>query len=91
MCKSIMEGLIRRKRVKHAILPEVGEEDQRVLRIDDVTGKELPWHEVRRARGQELKYLRDFGVYEKVDERAAIAQYQDTPVRRIGSNCFKRV
>ena len=48
--------------------------------IDDVTGKELPWHAVRKAREQELKYLRDHRVYEKVDEREATAQYQVTPV-----------
>ena len=53
---------------------EVGEEDQRVLCIDDVTSTELPWNEVRQAREQELKLLRDFGVYEKVDEREANAQ-----------------
>ena len=40
--------------------------------IDDVTGKDLPWHEVRKAREQELRCLRDLGVYEKVDEREAI-------------------
>ena len=49
--------------------------EQHVIFIDDVT-----WHEVRRAREQELKYLRDFGVYEEVDEREAIAHYQVTPV-----------
>ena len=46
--------------------------------IDDVTGKELPWHELREARGSELKYLRDLGVYEKVDDREGAAQI--TPV-----------
>ena len=49
--------------------------EQHVIFIDDVT-----WHEVRRAREQELKYLRDLGVYEEVDEREAIAHYQVTPV-----------
>ena len=33
------QGLARRNREKRATLAEVGEEDQRVLRIDDVTGK----------------------------------------------------
>ena len=46
----------------------------------DVPAKELPWHRERKAREQELKYLRDLGVYEKVDEREAIAQYKVTPV-----------
>ena len=45
------------------------EEEHDVICIDDVTSMELPWHAVRRGREQELKYLRDFGVYEKVDER----------------------
>ena len=49
-------------------------EDQRVLCIDDVTGKELPWSEVRQARTRELKYLRELGMYEKVDERQVIVQ-----------------
>ena len=45
-----------------------------------MTGKELPWSEVRHAREQESKSLRDLGVSVKVDEREAIAQYQVTPV-----------
>ena len=31
-------------------------------------------------REQKLKYVRDLVVYERVDEREAIAQYQVTPV-----------
>ena len=46
----------------------------------DITGKELPWHAVRKARELELKYLRDFGVYEKVDEKEAVAKFGFTPV-----------
>ena len=48
---------------------------QDVICFDDVTGKELPWHAVREAREQELKYLRDLGVYEKVDEKEAVEKY----------------
>ena len=48
--------------------------------IDDVTDKEMPWHEVRKTREQELTYLRDLRVCEKVDESEVIAQYQVTPV-----------
>ena len=48
--------------------------------IDDITGKELPWHAVREARELELKYLRDLGVYEKVDEKEAVEKYGPTPV-----------
>ena len=47
--------------------------------FDDITGKKLPWHAVRKAR--ELKYLRDLGVYEKIDENEAVAKYGITPVR----------
>ena len=67
---------------KRAILVgmEEEEEEQDVICIDDVTGKESPWHEVREAGEQDLNYLRDLGVHEKVDEREAIAQYQVTPV-----------
>ena len=48
--------------------------------IDDITGKELPWQAVNQAREQELKYLRELGVCEKVDERAALAKYNVTPM-----------
>ena len=54
LCKSIIKGLARLSREKHAMLAEI-EEEQPVIRIDDVNGKELPWHEVRK---QELKYVR---------------------------------
>ena len=80
MCKSIIKGLARRNREKHAILAEVGEEEQRFNCIDDVTSKELPLDEVRQAREQELENVRDLGVYENVDEREAISQYQVTTV-----------
>ena len=65
---------------KHAILAEMEEEEQDVMCIDDVIGKELPCHAVLKAREHSWKYLRDLGVSEKVDEREAIAQYQVTPV-----------
>ena len=39
---------------------------QRVLCFVDVTGRELRWSAVRQGRVQEWKYLRDFGVYEKL-------------------------
>ena len=58
----------------------VPQEDQRALCIDDVTCEELPWHDVRKVREEELKYLRDLGVYEKVDEKEAVAKYGITPV-----------
>ena len=77
LCKSIMKGLARRNRERHAILADVEEEqEQDVICFDDITGKELPWHAVRKARELELKYMRDLGVYEKV----AVAKYGITPV-----------
>ena len=45
---------------KHMMLAEIEEgeeEQQRVIYIDDVTGQELPLHEVRKAREQQLKYF----------------------------------
>ena len=50
-------------------------QEQGVICFDDITGKELPWHEVRKVRELELKYLRDLGVYEKVDEKEAVGKY----------------
>ena len=77
-CKSIMKGVSRRKRQRHAMFAEMEEENQDVVCVDNITGKDLPWHALRKARAPELKFLRDFRVHEKVDEREAIAQYQLT-------------
>ena len=81
MCRSIIKGLARRNHERHTMLADVEEEqEQDVLCIDDITGKEQPWRAVRKARELELKYLRDLGVYEKVDEKDAVAKYGITPV-----------
>ena len=81
LCKSIMKGLARRNRERHAMLVDVEEEqEQDVICFDDITGKELPWHAVRKVRELELKYLRDLGVHGKVDEKEAVAKYGITPV-----------
>ena len=81
LCKSIIKGLARGNHERHTMLAD-GEEEQEqdVICFDDITGKELPWHAVRRAREWELKYLRDLGVFEKVDEKEAVAKYGITPV-----------
>ena len=63
-----------------AMLAEAGEEDEFIKCFDDITGKELPWQAVKEAREKEVKYLRELGVYEKVDERAAVAKHNVTPV-----------
>ena len=80
LCKSIVKGLARRQRERHAMLAEMDEENQDVVCVGDITQKEFPCHAVRKARAQELKFLRDLRVHEKVDEREAIAQYQLTPI-----------
>ena len=64
-CKSIIRGIARRNREKNARYWQRLEEKKNNTSCDDVSGKELPWHEVRKARERELKYSRDLGVYEK--------------------------
>ena len=83
LCRSIIKGMTRRNCEKQAMLANVEEtqgKEQDVVCFDDVTGKELPWSAVRKARELELKYLRDLGVYEKVDEKEAIEKYGITPI-----------
>ena len=78
---SIIRGLVKRKHGKHTMLADVEEkQEQDVICFGDITGKELPWHAVRKARELELEYLCDLGVYEKVDENEAVANYGITPV-----------
>ena len=81
LCKSIIRGLVKRNHEQHEMLADAGEEqEQDVICFDDITVKELPWHAVREARENELKYLRDLGVHEKVDEKEAVEKYGITPV-----------
>ena len=78
-----MKGLARRNRERHAMLADVQEEQEPdVICFDDITGKELPWHAVRKARELESKCLRDLGVYEKVDEKESVAKYGMTQTKR---------
>ena len=79
LCKSIIRGLVERNHEEHTMLWEEKQE-QDVICFDDITGKELPWHEVRGVRELELKYLRDLRVYQKVDEKEAVEKYGITPV-----------
>ena len=69
-----------KKPEQDAMLAGAGEEDEIIKCFDDITGKELLWQAVKEAGEKELKYLRELGVYEKVDERAAVAKYNVTPV-----------
>ena len=72
-----LKGFARRNRERHEMLADVEkEQEQDVICFDDIIGKELPWHAVRKARELELKYLRDLGVYEKVGEKEAVAKYR---------------
>ena len=81
LCKSIIRGIVKRDHEKHTMLAHVvAKQEHDVICFDDLTGKELPWHAVRKARELELKYLRYLGVYEKVDEKEAVAKYGITPV-----------
>ena len=51
LCRSIIKGLARRNYERHIMLADVEEEqEQDVICFDDITGKELPWHAVRKAR-----------------------------------------
>ena len=80
-CRSIIKGLARCNHERHTMLADMEEEqEQDVICFDDITGKELPWRAVRKARELELKYLRDLGVYEKVDEKEAVEKYGVTPI-----------
>ena len=63
-----------------ATLAEAGEEDGFIKCFDYITGEELSWQAVKEAREKEVKYLRELGVYQKVDERASVAKYNVTPV-----------
>ena len=51
LCRSIIKGLARLLYERHTMLADVEEEqEQDVICFDDITGKELPWHAVRKAR-----------------------------------------
>ena len=83
LCKSIIKALVKSKHEKHTLLADVEEEqEQDVICFDDITGKELPWHAARKARQLELKYLRDFGVHEKVDEKEAVENMESLQQKR---------
>ena len=69
-----------KKPEQDAILAGARDEDEFFKCFDDMAGKELLWHGVKETREKELKYLRELGVYEKVDERAAVAKNNVTPV-----------
>ena len=47
-----------RRRERQAMQAEMEGDNQDVVCVVDIIGKEWPWHAVRKAREQELKYLR---------------------------------
>ena len=60
-----------------AVLSTAEEEDHRVQCVDDIKSQVLPWSAVCQALEQELKSIFEtLGVYEKVEERDAIATCQ---------------
>ena len=65
LCKLMINGVARHHRERDALLATGDGENLRVQFVDDITGKELPWSEVRQVREHELKHLRDFGVFSK--------------------------
>ena len=81
VCKSVTFGQEEYTKLEQdAVLAGAGEEVNFIKCFDDVTGKELLAQGVKEAREQELKYLREHGVYEKVVERATVEKHQVTPV-----------
>ena len=81
LCKSIIKGLARSSQERPR---NVGRDGRRKSRRSYASmtslGKSCHGTQCRKAREQDLKYLRDLGVYEKIDEREATARYQVTPV-----------
>ena len=57
-----------------AMLAGAGEEDKFIKCSDDITGKGSA------LAGCETSTRRELGVYEKVDERTAVAKYNVTPI-----------
>ena len=81
VCKSVRLGQNEYTKLEQdAMLTEAREEDEFFKCFDGITGNELPWQAVKQAREKELQYLRELVVCEKVDERAAVAKYNVTPV-----------
>ena len=81
VCKSVRLGQNEYTKLEQdAMLTEPREEDAFFKCFDGITGNELPWQAVKQAREKELQYLRELVVCEKVDERAAVAKYNVTPV-----------
>ena len=71
-----------------AIPAEAGEEHEFSKCFDDITGKKLSWHAANEARAKELKFLRELGVYEKVDEHEAVGKYN---VTQVNTECVNTV
>ena len=70
LCMSIIEGLPRCSRERHAMLVTAEKEDECVQCIDDIRHHGQGVVVVRSSPSSELelKSLRDLGVYQKADE-----------------------
>ena len=79
LCRSIVKVLARRNHERHNVGGCGGRTRIRrhMLRRHHRQGVAVA---VRKARELELKYLRDLGVYVKVDEKEAVQKYGVTPV-----------
>ena len=86
LCDAFIDGMLMERRAKSDILMNLGEtedmcdraEEDNIIRmtkyaIDDVTGKELDPALVVRAREEEMKGFKEFGVYDYVRREEARA------------------
>ena len=78
--KSEQDATLKSSFAQDAVLAKAGEEGKFIKFFHDIIGKELLWKAVKQAREQELKYLRELGVHEKVDEHAVVAKDNVIPV-----------
>ena len=74
MYRTIVDGFVKQCNGTGVTLNAVGEAELNARCVDVVTGKGLPWSAVRRAREEELKYLRDLSLYEEVDGQTALVK-----------------
>ena len=76
MCKSIIKCLARRNQenTQSWRTQKKHKNENKTLYVSTMSPAR------RKARELELKYLRDHGVYEKVDEKEAVEKYRVTPI-----------
>ena len=62
------------------MLAEAGEEVEFIKCFNDITGRGVALVGREGGTRKKLTYLRELGVHVKVDERAAVAKYNVTPI-----------